>query len=218
MDIEAMAHWVASLAPGGDGYPDRLASASRDVIAQLGRDYLARTAPRRRQARARFVDKAPWNWRHAGFVQLILPRARIIDVRRHPLGCCLSAFKQHFVQGSDFAYDLADLGRYYADYVDLMAHFDAATPGRVHRVVYERLVEDTEGEVRRLLDYLELPFAPECLRFFETHRPVATPSSEQVRRTIFTEAIDHWRHFEPWLGPLKTALGPVLDAYPAAPA
>jgi hypothetical protein len=154
---------------------------------------------------------------HVGLIRLMLPNAKIVDVRRHPLGCCLSAYKQHFAGGFDFAYDLADLGRYYADYVDLMAHFDAAQPGAVHRVIYEDLVADTEGEVRRLLDYLGLPFDPATLRFFENRRAVATPSSEQVRRPIFTDAVDQWRNFEPWLGPLKDALGPVLDAYPAAP-
>jgi hypothetical protein len=145
------------------------------------------------------------------------PNAKIVDVRRHPLGCCVSAFKQHFAGGFDFAFDVADLGRYYADYADLMAHFDAAAPGAVHRVIYEHLVADTEDEVRRLLDYLGLPFDPACLRFFETQRPVATPSSEQVRQPIFTDAVDSWRRFEPWLDPLKAALGPVLASYPAAP-
>jgi tetratricopeptide (TPR) repeat protein len=220
MDIQSMARWAETLPPGTDslaGYPDRVASLPREVIRQLGVDYLARTAPRRRLGRARFVDKAPWNWLHAGFIQLILPGAKIVDVRRHPLGCCLSAYKQHFVGGFDFAYDLTDLGRYYADYVDLMGHFDAVTPGRVHRVIYEELVADTESQVRRLLDYLELPFDAATLRFFENTRAVATPSSEQVRRPIFTDAVAQWRNFEPWLGPLKEALGPVLDAYPDAP-
>jgi len=164
-----------------------------------------------------FIDKAPWNFLHVGLIHLILPKAKIVDVRRHPLGCCFSAFKQHFTQGFDFAYDLEDLGRYYADYVRLMAHFDAALPGVVHRVIYEDLVQDTEAEVRRLLDYLALPYDPACLRFFDNPRAVATPSSEQVRRPIFTDAMDQWRHFEPWLDPLKTALGPVLAAYPSPP-
>ena len=144
------------------------------------------------------------------------PNARVVDVRRHPMGCCVSAFRQHFAGGFDFAFDLADLGRYYADYVALMAHYDAVLPGHVHRVIYEDLVADTEGEVRRLLAYLDLPFEPACLRFFETQRPVATPSSEQVRQPIFADAVDHWRNYQPWLGPLKAALGPALGAYPAA--
>ena len=172
-------------------------------------------APQRRLGRPRFIDKAPWNFLHIGLIRLMLPNARIVDVRRHPLGCCVSAFRQHFAGGFDFAYDLADLGRYYADYVALMAHYDAVLPGHVHRVIYEDLVADTEAEVRRLLAYLGLPFDAACLRFFENRRPVATPSSEQVRRPIFTDARGPWRQFEPWLDPLKAALGPVLAAYPA---
>jgi hypothetical protein len=125
------------------------------------------------------------------------------------MGCCFSCFKQHFASGQDFAYDLRDLGRYYRDYVDLMAHFDEALPGRIHRVDYATLVEDTESEVRRLLDHCGLPFEEACLRFYENERAVRTPSSEQVRSPIFRDALDQWRHFEPWLGPLKEALGPL---------
>jgi predicted Zn-dependent protease len=209
-DIQMMADWAAAR-PGG------IAALSRAEAATLGRDYLARTRPRRRLGRARFIDKAPWNWLNVGLIRLMLPNARIIDVRRHPLGCGVSAFKQQFAGGFDFTHDLADLGRYYADYVELVAHFDAVQPGRVHRVIYERLVADTEREARRLLAYLGLPFDPAVLRFFENPRAVATPSSEQVRRPISTDAVDHWRRYEAWLDPLKAALGPVLDAYPDPP-
>jgi tetratricopeptide (TPR) repeat protein len=215
-DIQVIADWIAATGPGS-AYPDPLASLPREVSTRLGHDYLAWAQPLRNLGRARFTDKAPWNFRHVGLIQLILPNARIVDVRRHPLACCLSAFRQHFSQGWDFSYDLGDLGRYYADYVALMAHFDAVLPSRVHRVIYETLVEDTESEVRRLLDHLDLPFDAACLRFFDNPRPVATPSSEQVRRPIFTDAIDHWRSFEPWLDPLKAALGPIMDAYPDVP-
>jgi hypothetical protein len=148
-----------------------------------------------------------------GLIQLILPHARIIDARRHPLGTCFSAFKQHFAQGQSFSYDLADLGRYYADYVDLMAHFDAVLPGRVCRVIYEDLVEDTEGQVRRLLDHCGLPFEEGCLRFYENGRAVRTVSSEQVRRPIFRGGLEQWRAYEPWLDPLKRALGPALEGW-----
>ena len=216
MDIQAMADWAAAQASPSP-FPGALAGLPRQAIAQLGHDYLARTRPLRRLRRARFIDKAPWNFLHIGLIHLILPNARIVDVRRHPLGCCVSAFRQHFAGGFDFAYDLADLGRYYADYVALMAHYDAVLPGRVTRVFYETLVADTEAEIRRLLGELGLPFDPACLRFFENRRPVATPSSEQVRRPIFAEGVDNWRRFEPWLDPLKAALGPALDAYPAPP-
>ncbi|HEX7759034.1 MAG TPA: sulfotransferase, partial [Caulobacteraceae bacterium] len=215
-DIQTIADWVA-LQPAGGAYPGPLTDMPRDASARLGRDYLDWTRINRRLGRPRFTDKAPWNFLHIGLIHLILPRAKIIDVRRHPLACGWSIYTQHFAQGWDFSYDLADIGRYYADYVALMAHYDAVLPGRVHRVIYEDLVADTEGEVRRLLAYLDLPFDPACLRFFDNPRAVATPSSEQVRRPISTQALDHWRAFEPWLEPLKAALGPVLDAYPAAP-
>jgi hypothetical protein len=155
----------------------------------------------------------PNNFHHLGLIQLILPRARIIDARRHPLGSGFSAFKQHFAHGHAFSYDLADLGRYYRDYVALMAHFDAVLPGRIHRVIYEDLVEDTEREVLRLLDYCNLPFEPACLTFYENARAVRTVSSEQVRRPIFREGLEQWRAYEPWLAPLKTALGPALESW-----
>jgi hypothetical protein len=159
----------------------------------------------------------PNNFAHVGLIHLALPNARIIDARRHPLACCFSAFKQQFARGQSFSYSLDDLGRYYRDYVELMAHFDAVLPGRIHRVFYEDMVADTEAEVRKLLDACGLPFDDGCLRFFENARPVRTASSEQVRQPIYREGVDHWRHFEPWLGPLKDSLGTVLDAYPAAP-
>ncbi|MHB8528947.1 MAG: tetratricopeptide repeat-containing sulfotransferase family protein [Caulobacteraceae bacterium] len=218
-DIGMIADWVGCRPGDGSapGYPQGLVSLPRDVCAKLGGDYLEWTRALRRSGRPRFVDKAPWNFAHVGLIRLILPNARIIDVRRHPLACCLSAFKQHFSQGWSFSYDLDDLGRYYADYVELMAHFDEVLPGVVHRVIYEELVDDSEAVVRRLLAHLDLPFDPACLRFFENSRAVATPSSEQVRRPIFADGVDNWRPFEPWLDPLKAALGPVLEAYPYAP-
>ena len=211
MDIQAMADWAGTQAPAP--YPASLADLPRQVFAQLGHDYLARTRPQRRLGRPRFIDKAPWNFLHVGLIRLMLPNARIVDVRRHPLATCVSAYRQHFAGGFDFAYDLTDLGRYYANYVELMAHFDAVLPGHVTRVVYEDLVADTEGQVRRLLDHLGLPFEPACLRFYDTDRAVRTVSSEQVRRPIFRDGLDQWRNYEPWLGPLKDALGPALEAW-----
>jgi tetratricopeptide (TPR) repeat protein len=199
------------------GYPEALANLTRENCARMGGEYLRRTSAYRNHGRPRFIDKTPSNFLHVGLIKVILPKARIVNVRRHPLACGLSIFKQHFGHGFGCAFDLNHIGRYYADYVDLMAHFDQALPGRVHRVTYEHLVADIEGEVRRLLGYLGLAFEPACLRFFENRRAVDTPSSEQVRQPIYTDALDHWRHFEPWLGPLKQALGPVLEAYPAAP-
>jgi tetratricopeptide (TPR) repeat protein len=187
------------------------------TLAALGEEYLARAAVQRRSGKPRFIDKLPNNWAHVGFIKLILPNATIIDTRRHPLGCCFSNFKQHYARGQGFSYDLTNMGRYYADYVRLMAHFDRVLPGWVHRVIYERMVSDTEAEVRALLVACGLPFEDACLRFHETERAVRTPSSEQVRRPIFREGTEAWQPFESWLDPLKAALGATLTAYPDAP-
>ncbi|HEX8482772.1 MAG TPA: sulfotransferase [Allosphingosinicella sp.] len=218
-DIPALARKVGGrkLRSEQGSYPERLAELSPAELAVLGEEYLERTRVQRKTGRPFFIDKMPNNWAHSGFIHLILPNARIIDARRHPLACGFSNFKQHFARGQGFSYDLADLGRYYRAYVRLMSHFDRVLPGRVHRVIHERLVDDPETEVRRLLDHLGLPFDPACLRFHENERAVRTASSEQVRRPINREGIDQWRPFEPWLGPLKAALGPVLEAYPEAP-
>ncbi len=198
-------------------YHDALAALDADALRALGERYLAHTRIQRKTSAPLFIDKMPNNFMHVGLIHLMLPNAKIIDARRHPLACCFSAFKQHFARGQSFSYGLEDIGRYYRDYVRLMAHFDTVLPGRVHRVLYERMVADTEGEVRRLLDYCGLPFEDSCLRFFENPRPVHTASSEQVRRPIYREGVDHWRHFGPWLGPLEQALGPVLESYPGVP-
>ncbi len=188
-----------------------------EQAGQYGAAYLWGTRLRRRSQRPYFIDKMPNNWLHVGLIQLILPNAKIIDVRRHPLGCCLSNFKQNFVRGQAFSFALDELGRFYSSYVRMMAHIDAVLPGRVHRVCYEELVDNPETEIRRLLAHLALPFEESCLKFHENSRAVRTSSSEQVRRPINREGIDQWRHFEPWLGPLKSALGPVLDCYPETP-
>ncbi|MEO7240779.1 MAG: sulfotransferase [Sphingomicrobium sp.] len=198
-------------------YPQSAVELGPDERRAAGEEYLRRASVQRRTERPLFVDKLPNNWLFVPFIQWVLPNAKIIDARRHPLGCCLSNFRQHFARGQDFTYDLDDLGRYYADYVRLMAQVDAALPGRVHRVIYERMVDDTEAEVRALLDYCGLPFDPACLAFHETERAVRTASSEQVRRPIYRDATDEWRAYDAYLGPLKRALGPVIEAYPAAP-
>ncbi|MDR7100124.1 Flp pilus assembly protein TadD [Lysobacter niabensis] len=198
-------------------YHEALAALDAGQLRALGAQYLANTRIQRKTGAPLFIDKMPNNFMHVGLVQLILPNAKIIDARRHPLACCFSGFKQHFARGQAFSYSLDEIGRYYRDYVELMAHFDAVLPGRIHRVLYEQMITDTEGEVRRLLDYCGLAFEEQCLRFFENDRPVRTASSEQVRKPIYKEGVDHWRHFEHWLGPLKDALGPVLDSYPAVP-
>ena len=183
----------------------------------LGGLYLALTRRYRRTDRPRFIDKMPNNWLHVSLIHLILPNAKIVDIRRHPLDCCLSNFKQLFLNGQGFSNELTWLGQYYSDYVDLMRNFDEVLPGRVHRVVYEQLIDDPEREVRRLLDYIGVAFDPACLRFYEGERVVRTASADQVRQPINRRGIESWRPFEPWLGPLKDALGPVLDRYPDAP-
>jgi tetratricopeptide (TPR) repeat protein len=198
-------------------YPRALGKFSADELRAFGEQYLEQTRIQRKTGRPYFIDKMPNNFAHVGLIHLMLPNARIIDARRHPLGCCFSCFKQHFARGQNFTYDLAELGRYYSNYVELMAHFDSVLPGRVHRVFYENMVEDTEGEVRRLLEYCGLPFEEGVLRFHENQRAVRTASSEQVRRPIFRDGMDQWRNYEPWLDPLKHSLGRVLEKYPAAP-
>ena len=192
-------------------YPECLSAIGPDELRALGDEYLERASVQRFTDRPFFIDKLPNNWAHVGLIQLILPQAKIIDARRHPLACCFSNFKQHYARGQKFSYDLAEIGRYYADYVRLMRHFDAVLPGYVHRVIHEDLVDDPETEVRRLLDFLGLPFDPACLAFYENPRAVRTASSEQVRQPISREGLEQWKAFEPWLEPLKKALGPVLQ-------
>jgi tetratricopeptide (TPR) repeat protein len=216
-EIVAMARTLGREAKDGAGYPKALADLDAEALAELGRSFIARTRVQRKSGKPFFIDKMPNNMLHVGLIHLILPNAKIIDARRHPMGACFSAFKQHFARGQHYSYDLTEVGRYYRDYVELMAHFDAALPGRIHRVIYERMVEDTEGEVRRLLDYCGLPFEDGCLRFYENDRAVRTASSEQVRRPIFRDGLDRWRRFEPWLDPLKAALGPLVETYPDIP-
>jgi tetratricopeptide (TPR) repeat protein len=218
-DITMIARAVANRTSrdAGTAYPRALEKYSHEELRALGAKYLEQTRIQRKTSRPHFIDKMPNNFAHVGLIHLILPNAKIIDARRHPLGCCFSCFKQHFARGQAFTYDLDELGRYYRDYVELMAHFDAVLPGRVHRVFYERMVEDTEAEVRRLLEYCGLPFEESVLRFHENRRAVRTASSEQVRQPIFREGLEQWRHFAPWLGPLESALGDVLAAYPDAP-
>jgi tetratricopeptide (TPR) repeat protein len=212
-DIGIMAEGLMALdSPMGESsYPGVIARLSASDLATLGEHYIARTQIHRRLGRPFFIDKMPNNFKHIGLIMLALPKAKIIDARRHPLGACFSAFKQHFHQGQNFSYDLTDLGLYYRDYVSLMAHFNAVAPGRIHRVIYEDLVTNTDVQVRKLLEACGLPFEEGCLRFHENERAVRTVSSEQVRRPIFRDGLDHWRRFEPWLDPLKAALGPTLE-------
>ncbi len=199
-------------------YPQGVLGLTEKDRRALGEEYLKRTYVQRRTDKPFFVDKLPNNWMWVPFIHLILPNAKIIDARRHPLGCCISNFRQHFAHGQGWTYDLDHLGHYYSSYVRLMSHVDEVLPGRVHRVIYERVVDDTESEIRALLDYCELEFEPQVLEFYKTERAVRTPSSEQVRRPIYRDATEEWRAYDSFLEPLKRALGPVLDAYPNSPA
>jgi tetratricopeptide (TPR) repeat protein len=218
-DIPALAKRLGGDREKGEEgrYPSSLRDLGDDALRALGDEYLERTRVQRKTDRPFFIDKMPNNWAHVGLIHLTLPRAKIIDARRHPMACCFSNFKQHFAKGQGFAYDLEEVGRYYGDYVRLMRHFDEVLPGRMHRVFHEDVVADPEAEVRKLLDHIGLPFDPACLRFYENDRAVRTASSEQVRRPINREGLDQWQAYHQWLAPLKEALGPVLDRYPEAP-
>lgn len=179
-----------------------------------GEEFLARSRIFRKLDRPFFTDKSPSNFHHLGLICAMLPNAKIIDVRRNPLDCCFSNYKQLFPWGLAQTYDQTDIARYYRDYIEVMAHFDDVLPGRIFHFSYEDLVGDPETQIRALLRHCGLEFQETCLRFYESDRPVFTASSEQVRRPLYADAIGRWRHYEPWLGPMKTALGPVLENYP----
>ena len=193
-------------------YPRILTTLSAEDFRQLGEEYLAGTRVYRSD-KPFFIDKMPNNFRHVGLIHLMLPKARIIDARREPMACCFSNFKQLFANGQEFTYSIEDIARYYRTYLELMRHWDRALPGRVLRVLHEDVVDDLEGSVRRLLDFCGLEFEPQCVAFHENRRSVRTASSEQVRQAISREGLEQWRNFEPWLGPLRSALGDALDRY-----
>ena len=193
-------------------YPAALADMPAEAFLAMGEKYLADTRVYRSKAPF-FIDKMPNNFRHLGLIHLMLPNARIIDARREPMSCCFSNLKQLFANGQEFTYSVEDIARYYRTYLELMEHWDAALPGRVLRVHHEDVVADLEGGVRRLLDHCGLPFEPACLEFHKTNRSVRTASSEQVRQPIFRDGLDRWKSYEPWLGPLREALGDALIRY-----
>jgi tetratricopeptide (TPR) repeat protein len=208
---------LPAVARSRKGYPGTVLTMSAHERAAAGEEYLRRASVQRRTDRPYFIDKLPNNWLFVPFILLVLPNAKIIDARRHPLGCCLSNLRQHFARGQAFSYSQVDMGRYYSDYVRLMAHVDDVAPGRVHRVIYEQMVNDTETKVRGLLAHCGLEFEGACLEFHRTERAVRTASSEQVRQPIYRDSTDEWRHYEPHLAPLKQTLGAVLNSYPEAP-
>jgi tetratricopeptide (TPR) repeat protein len=190
-------------------YPGVLASLDRESCARFGEKYLADTKVHR-TGRALFIDKMPNNFRHIGLIHLILPNAKIIDARRHPMACCFSNFKQLFASGQEFTYGLDNIARYYRCYVELMDHWNEVLPGKILRVDHEDVVEDLDSNVHRILDFCGLEFEPACLEYYKTERNVRTASSEQVRRPIYKEGLDQWRNFEPWLSALKDKLGALV--------
>jgi tetratricopeptide (TPR) repeat protein len=193
-------------------YPDVLAELKPEDFRRLGEKYLSDTRIYRGN-KPYFIDKMPNNFRHIGLIHLILPNAKIIDVRREPIACCFSNLKQLFATGQEFSYSVEDIARYYRTYLDAMQHWDEVLPGRVLRVQHEDVVDDLESNVRRILDFCGLPFEPSCLEFYKTARSVRTASSEQVRQPIFRDGVDQWKNYEPWLDPLKEALGDALVRY-----
>jgi hypothetical protein len=203
---------ASRLLVGPDAYPECVLDLTPEQLAALGESVIEGARDFRKTDRPYFIDKRPWNWLEAGLIHLMLPQAKIIDVRREPMAACFAMFKQLLPNDAGFSYDLEELGRYYNNYVSLMDHWRSVLPGRIHFVQYERLVEDTENEIRAMLAYCGLPFEEGCLRFWENDRVVATPSAGQVRRPIFRDALEQWRNFEPWLEPLRRALEQPAEA------
>lgn len=197
----------------GRGPFQELLQLDGQALAGLGAEYIERTRASRFTDRPYFVDKLPANWMNIGLIRLALPNAKIIDARRHPMACGFSNFKQNYASGITFSYSQESIGSFYRDYLRFMAHIDAVQPGAVHRILNEKLIDDPEGETRRLIAYLGLPFDDACLSPHRNKRAVATPSAEQVRRPINRDGVDVWRHYEPWLGPMKVALGDALERW-----
>lgn len=208
-NIISLAQRLRGTGPQEEGqprYPMILSELDHEYFRRFGEQFIEETRVYRADAPF-FIDKNPNNFFHVGLIKLILPNAKVIDARRHPMSCCFSGFKQLFGQGQEFSYGLREIGNYYREYVDLMRHWDDALPGFVHRVQHEELVDNLEGEVRRLLEFCGLEFEQACLEYYKTERSVRTPSSEQVRQPIFKTSLELWKHYEPWLDPLKEALG-----------
>jgi tetratricopeptide (TPR) repeat protein len=191
--------------------PAAIAALEPKRFALIGEEYIDKTRAFRLTDRPYFVDKMPGNWMNIPMIRAALPNAKIIDARRHPMACGFSNFKQNYAMGVGFSYSQETIGAFYHDYWRFMRHMDEVQPGAVHRLVNERIIDDPEGEVRRLLDYLGLPFDAACLEFHKTDRAIRTPSAEQVRKPLNREGVDYWRHYEPWLDPLKASLGPALE-------
>jgi hypothetical protein len=213
-DVQRIVHELQGRTPDADNprYPKILRELESATFAKLGDRYLSETRSYRTD-RPRFIDKMPNNFRHLGLIHLMLPNAKIIDARREPMACCFSNLKQLFASGQEFTYGVDDIARYYRTYLELMRHWQAVLPGKILKVMHEDVVDDLEGNVRRILDFCELPFEASCVEFHKTERSVRTASSEQVRRPIFREGLDQWKNFEPYLKPLADALGDALHDY-----
>ena len=197
----------------GRGPFQELLQLSGSDIRKIGEEYLERTRAFRLTDKPYFVDKLPANWMNLGLIRLALPNARIIDARRHPMACGFSNFKQNYASGVTFSYSQASIGYFYRDYVRFMDHIDQVQPGSVHHLLNERLIDDPEGETRKLLDFVGVPFDTACLEFHRNKRAVQTPSAEQVRRPINRDGVDYWKHYEPWLAPLRDSLGKALETW-----
>ena len=186
--------------------PSVLKSFTKDQRKEMGLEYINDTFMHRDKA-PRFTDKMPNNFRHIGLIHLILPNAKIIDARRYPLDCCFSIYKQLFAQGQEFSYGLEEIGSYYRNYIDLMDHWNRVLPGKILKVNNEDIIDDLEGQVKRIIDYLELPFEEECISFYNTKRSVRTASSEQVRKPINKDGLERWKPYSKKLKPLVDCLG-----------
>ena len=205
---------IARQKPGlAEGGCASVVSLTDDEVLALGQEYLDRARAYRKSDRPMFIDKHPYNWMHVGLIRLILPNARIIDARRNPMACGFSNFKQLYTDGVHYAFNQDTIGTYYQDYLRCMKHFDDVQPGKILHVLNERIIEDPEREVRRMLDHLDLPFDQACMEFHRNPRAVLTPSAEQVRRPINRDGVDHWKHYEPWLEPMKRAMGNAIDEW-----
>jgi hypothetical protein len=213
-ELMTMQHLSQELAArNGGNLFQAITRADPASFKRIGEEYLARASNFRRTDRPRFIDKLPANWMNVGLIRLALPNATIIDARRNPLACGWSNFKQHYASGVTFTYSLESIGFFYRDYLRLMQHFDSVQPGAILHMIHEDLVDDPETQIRRVLDFAGLKFDPACLDFHKTKRAVHTPSAEQVRRPISRDGLDSWRPYEPWLDPLKQALGPALEGW-----
>ena len=199
----------------GRSVEQHLASLDAAATRALGEDYLTRAAAHRHGVEPIFLDKMPDNWMHAGFIRLILPKARIVDVRRHPMACGFSNFRQLYASGVEQSYSLTEWGRHYRAYLAFIDHVEATAPGAILTLIYERLIDDPERELRRTCHHLGIAFEPAMLEFHANRRTVRTISAEQVRRPLNRDAIDEWRRFAPWLGPLHDELGDAVDRWDA---